>query len=53
MNTNLLKKHINDFLRKYKNHPKKFVDDLQERKELIMIQGTVLCFFLKGILDYS
>lgn len=35
MNANLLKKHINDFLKKYKNHPKKFVDDLQERKELI------------------
>ncbi len=35
MNTNLLKKHIDDFLRKYKNNPKKFVDDLQERSELV------------------
>jgi len=35
MNTNRLKKHINIFIKKYKNQPKKFADDLQERKELI------------------
>ena len=35
MDTNRLKKHINDFIKKYKTQPKKFADDLQERKELI------------------
>lgn len=35
MNTNRLKKHINEFIKKYKNQPKEFADDLQERKELI------------------
>ena len=35
MNTNLLKKHIADFIKKHKNDPSKYQEDIIERKDFI------------------
>jgi len=36
MNTKILKKHIDNFLKKYNNNPQEFHDDLKERKDFLI-----------------